>query len=1044
MPAHREGSGLRHRPARRTGFAFAVAMAWMAIAAAAPPVVQTEPLTPEQERDRFKLPAGFEIQLVAAEPQIQKPMNMAFDGRGRLWVTHSVEYPFAAAADRKPRDGLTVLEDFGPDGRARKATLFADELNIPIGVLPLPRPPGGKTAAIVWSIPHIWKLTDTDDDGKADQREVLYGPFDFKDTHGNQNAFRLGADGWVYANHGFANHSKIKSRGVGDVVLELISGNTFRFRPDGSAIEHVTWGQVNPFGMAFDALGNRFNADCHTRPLTMLLPGGRYTSMFAGKNADYVDGLGPAPETTRNDHGSTGICAVAISDTDRFPPAYRDQVFVGNAVTCRVHADAIEWRGSSPWVEKPTDFLTCDDLWFRPVDLQLGPDGGLYVADFYNCIIGHYEVDLKHPRRDRERGRIWRVVWKGEPGAAPVEPAVPLDLTRLATDALVARLGDPTESVRRLAMEELVERGRGDAAVVAALRRTSPSEQLRARAVRALALLGKLDAAATAAALADESRLVRVHAVKAVAALPGWDDSRAAIVRERLADADPFVRRAAVEALAAFPAAASIAPLLRCWRETPAEDTQLIHALRIAIRCQFAAAKPKELSAITSLGATAEDAGRLSEIAATVKTPATAWLAFQIARDAGLPAAAWAKPVEAVAAVCTPEQVQEAVRAARRACGEDVGLQADVLQPLLGAGLAKGQGPDAGTELGRWAVECAAGLLAGGGKGVPEPRLKTAVAVARLVKEPRFAAAWDDILQIARKGGRDDTLRAEAIAALLAIDRSRALEAAVATIAAGDQPFPVRIAFARQCAAEDSAALRGAIGAAIKTAGAAQQKDLAIALLTRPEGGPALLDLVNAGKASALLLQDGQIVDRLRKCGIADLDDRIKALTTGLQSADTRIERAIREVAGQFGKGGWSAETGAELFTKNCAACHRFANQGGLVGPQLAGIGQRGPERLLEDMLDPSRNVDEAFRTTTVTLADGRVVSGLRLGEEGGDVVFADATGREVRVPKVEIEETMTSRLSPMPANVIDQIGEANLPHLLAYLLQQPTAATTP
>jgi putative heme-binding domain-containing protein len=128
----------------------------------------------------------------------------------------------------------------------------------------------------------------------------------------------------------------------------------------------------------------------------------------------------------------------------------------------------------------------------------------------------------------------------------------------------------------------------------------------------------------------------------------------------------------------------------------------------------------------------------------------------------------------------------------------------------------------------------------------------------------------------------------------------------------------------------------------------------------------------------------------------------------------------------------------------NCAACHRFANQGGLVGPQLAGIGQRGPERLLEDMLDPSRNVDEAFRTTTVTLADDRVVSGLRLREEGGDVVFADATGTEVRLPKAEIEETMTSRLSPMPANVIDQIGEANLPHLLAYLLEQPAAATTP
>ena len=126
-----------------------LAVVFATLAAAAPPVVNSEPLPPEAQRAQFKLPPGFDIQLVAAEPQIQKPMNMAFDARGRLWVTHSVEYPFAAPADRKPRDGLTILEDFAPDSRARKATLFADELNIPIGVLPLPRPPGGKTAAIV-------------------------------------------------------------------------------------------------------------------------------------------------------------------------------------------------------------------------------------------------------------------------------------------------------------------------------------------------------------------------------------------------------------------------------------------------------------------------------------------------------------------------------------------------------------------------------------------------------------------------------------------------------------------------------------------------------------------------------------------------------------------------------------------------------------------------------------------------------------------------------------------------------------------------------
>jgi putative membrane-bound dehydrogenase-like protein len=1036
---------LFHRGARR-GFRAVVTLALTAAltpclattARAAPPVVESGPLAPEQQREKFKLPAGFEIQVVAAEPQIQKPMNMAFDARGRLWVTHSVEYPFAAAADKKPRDGLTILEDFGPDGRARKATLFADELNIPIGVLPLPRPPGGKTAAIVWSIPHIWKLTDTDDDGKADQREILYGPFAFADTHGNQNSFRLGADGWVYANHGFRNDSQVRLRGEGDVVLTLNSGNTYRFRPDGSAIEQVTWGQVNPFGMSFDALGNRFNADCHTSPLTLLLPGGRYPSLFAGRNADYDDGLGGAPAMTNDGHGSTGIAAVAISDTDRFPPAYRDQVFVGNVVNCRVHADALEWRGSSPWVQKPTDFLTCDDLWFRPVDLQLGPDGGLYVADFYNCIIGHYEVDLKHPRRDRERGRIWRVVWKGEPGGTPVEPTLPKDLTKLSDEALVARLGDPTETVRRLAMEELVERGRGSAAVVDLLRRKSPVEHHRARAVRALALLGKLDAATIAAALADESRLVRVHLVKAVQALPSWDEGQAELVRGRLADPDPFVRRAAAEALARHPSRAAIEPLLRCWAETPGQDPQLVHALRIAVRFQLAALKPEDWAAIDAPG---NGVARLCEIAALVPNPAAARRALHLASTRGMPAAAWDKVLPAVARQLGPAEVDSAARAARAACGEDAGLQARILRSLLGNSLEQGRGPGSETELGRWAVDVACKTLSDGGKGMSDDLIKTAVVIAKGIKAPKLTGAWGDIAKVAGDARRNDLIRGEAIAALSAIDRSRTVDAATALIAAGAAPYPVRITFARQCASADAPAFQAAIAGAMKLATAAQQKDWAMVLLERKEGGSLLLDLIGSGRASALLLQDGQVVGRLKQQGIADLDERIKTLTAGLQPADKRIQDTIGRVAGHFGKAGGSAETGGELFVKNCAACHRYANRGGLVGPQLDGVGQRGADRLLEDILDPSRNVDEAFRTTTVTLADGRVVSGLRLREEDGSVVFADATGKEVRVPKGEIEETMTSRLSPMPANVIDLVGEANLPHLLAYLLQQPAKA---
>jgi len=338
-------------------------------APASPPVAPTEALSPAEQQGKFRLPEGFAVELVAAEPDIQKPMNLAFDARGRLWVTHSIEYPFAPREGAPHRDGLTVLSDFGPDGRARKAVRFADDLNIPIGVLPI----GNGDEAIVWSIPNIWKLSDTDGDGTADQREILYGPFDFVDTHGDQNSFRLGPDGWVYACHGFRNDSKVKLKGEGEIVLTMQSGNTYRFKPDGSAIEQVTWGQVNPFGMCFDSLGNQFSADCHSRPVTMLLRGGVYESF--GKPHD---GLGYAPAMTGHDHGSTGIAgALVYDDSEGFPADYQGNLFVGNVITNTIHRDRLQWKGSSPWVEAPEDFLVCDDWWFRPVDLQTGPDGAL-------------------------------------------------------------------------------------------------------------------------------------------------------------------------------------------------------------------------------------------------------------------------------------------------------------------------------------------------------------------------------------------------------------------------------------------------------------------------------------------------------------------------------------------------------------------------------------------------------------------------------------------------------------------------------------------
>jgi putative heme-binding domain-containing protein len=342
-------------------------------------------------------------------------------------------------------------------------------------------------------------------------------------------------------------------------------------------------------------------------------------------------------------------------------------------------------------------------------------------------------------------------------------------------------------------------------------------------------------------------------------------------------------------------------------------------------------------------------------------------------------------------------------------------------------------------DFGRWAAAYSAAVLADGVKPAPsDSALRLAVSV---VKRQGIASAFDAVMRIARDAKRPPDLIESAAAAAVAADRDRALALALPLMGEVSEPYPVRIAFARVLGNEDSPDVRAAIGRALKPSTASQQKDLAMALLSRKEGAGLLLELIAAGKASALLLQDGQVVQRIRQAGIAGVDEQIKTLTAGMPAADKRIQQAIGKVAGQFHKAGGTAETGAELFTKHCAACHRFADRGGLVGPQLEGIGQRGPERLLEDILDPNRNVDEAFRTTTVALADGRVISGLRLREEAADVVFADATGKEVRVPKGEIEETNTSPVSPMPANMLDQVGEGNLPHLLAYLMRQQSPA---
>ena len=294
-------------------------------------------------------------------------------------------------------------------------------------------------------------MYDDNHDDTMSRMVPLYGDINTTDTHGMVNTFRRGYDGWIYANHGFNNLSTIK--GSDGQAITMKSGNTFRFKMDGFRIaEQWTYGQINPFGGFFDPMGNHYDSDSHSKPFYELLRGGHYECFDRPE-----DVLGNGPRMMDHLHGSTAIAGACGYFAEQFPAEYRNNFFVGNVVTCRINRDTITHNGSSPVATEAPDFLSTDDPWFRPNDIQLGPDGAMYVSDFYNKIIGHYEVPLTNPLRDHKRGRIWRIIYTGTEQHADLK-APREDWGKLNVDDLITDMNNPNLWVRMMAMNEIADR----------------------------------------------------------------------------------------------------------------------------------------------------------------------------------------------------------------------------------------------------------------------------------------------------------------------------------------------------------------------------------------------------------------------------------------------------------------------------------------------------------------------------------------------------------------------------------------------------------
>ncbi|MFO0914654.1 MAG: PVC-type heme-binding CxxCH protein [Pirellulales bacterium] len=1125
----------------------------------------TPHLSAADERAALHVPDGFTIQLFASEPQIAKPLNMAFDQRGRLWITDTLEYPYAVPADQPGRDSVKILEDSDGDGRADKVTTFADGLNIPIGILPW------KQGAIVFSIPNIWYLADTDGDGRCDQRTRLYGPFGHdRDTHGLNNAFRHGWDGWIYACHGFNNQSEVAGTDGHQVILN--SGNTYRFSPDGHHIEHYTHGQVNPFGMALDPLGNIFTADCHSKPVYELLRGGYYPSF---RKPD--DGLGFVPPIMEHLHGSTAISGLAIADVN-FPAEYQGNLLSGNVMTSRVNRNSLAHHGSTARAIEQADFVVSDDPWFRPVDLQIAPDGSLFVADFYNRIIGHYEVPLEHPGRDRASGRIWRIVPAADVKRPPLTP-----LEQLSLEDLIEQLEAPVFTRRMQAMHYLVEHHPDQvvAPLQQAIRRAGASPQLRSHGLWILHRLNQLDDALRETLARDDTAAVRVHALKELAETSTWNDRHRQLAVNGLSDPDPLVRRAAADALGQHPQADQVPQLLAALAQTDVADIHLRHVLRMALRNHLAVATICDQVAASSLSPSEQQL--VSDVLPAVRNASAArlitdrMLAGQISPEQ-LPAALnhvcrygdaeqlnpWLDRLAESTEIPVDQQllmlgeVRQAFRqsgrplpdravrwAARLAAGYlaratavtdrplawqarpfDPAVATTTPTPLLPTGphhCQDGQNEApfwdsillGETATGRWQSEPftaprTISFFLAGHRGDPsdEAHTLTRVELHDAVRGTTLATAYpprNDVAQpvtwdLAASAGQEVTISivdgdAGTAYAWLAAGRfsveglnpsSTTADLQLAALLIGE--FQLR-EFAGQLESllsegrfgrpslgqlaqtyaqlkgdwrRDVAAVAWQISSLtdadlarltkvlieptpegfdpllieiLQRAAAADRQLVAQRLVAHQEGQQRLVELIQRGVTPATLLQLASIQGALNGA-TADVKQEVERLRATLPAESPELETDLQQRIAHYRQGTGERRLGQAVFAKHCAACHQRAGQGAVIGPQLDGIGKRGLERVAEDILAPSRNVDVAFRTSTVITHDGRVLSGLvQAIPDQPAVKIVNQQGQSETIPQSEIAEQHPSQLSLMPDQFARQLSTDDFAHLLAFLL---------
>ncbi|WP_395742740.1 PVC-type heme-binding CxxCH protein [Prosthecobacter sp.] len=1000
--------------------------------------------SPEAELKSFKVLDGFEVNLFASEADgIPNPIAIRWDERGRLWVLQTSDYP-QAQPGMVSDDKIIILEDTDHDGRADKRTTFAGGLSQPMGMELAPRDPAVKSpnghSVYVGEGEKLWLMHDDDGDDHVDRREVVLRGFGTGDTHQCLNSFIWAPDGALVMHQGLHCYSRVTTV---HGTRTLYGAGFWHYYPKS--------GRLNPYptGMPLNAWGTAFTK--WGQPIMVAGAAGMFWARPMEVSTSLIEDAEESRERKDTQvhkiphfvlerfqlpysgqiiktDGLRKFCGIDIVGNSHWPEAMQEEIISGGFFENAVYRYKLipdkEFPSGMQAVEQPP-LITSDNVAFRPIDIRFGPEGALYIADWYDPIIGHYQASFRHPNRDAKHGRIWRVVAKGRAFEAP---SLAISNTEALAKTAMAVKTDRWSHYQISRLLTVMGEGRNElqpsSAFVSELEKICFDAALESETRKRLMMLlmrlhehtGRPDLHGIAWAIAEsgdpEVRAYATHMAGTftnASAVLKPDETAVALqlLEWRAADKSPLVRLEAVVAAAKIPSPESIKIALKVLDKPM--DSFIERALWLAVHATAPQWKKPPFEILNSLppkhlAFLVEKEGS-TELLGVVRT---------LVKEKGgsMPAETRRGLVAALVRKGEPDDMLLALR---------LGMKDEAaLQDLAQAVTQRSGKPPAGME---------AQLLEILQNGTEVQK----AAACTLAGAWRFKSAEPAIRPLLQTS---ESTRAAALSALSRLGEP--VETFASWAADAKQPWPVRIA-ALTALAEKKPALAGQLAAAALPglADAETMRSWLAPLLVRDAAVSALAQALDAKPCPPEAAKMAMATLTAAGRGDAALMTAFGKIL-GVKNTVPAYDAAWVAALAAEVKASGDATKGKTVFNaplSGCTACHKIGGNGGVVGPELDAVGRGVPvELLIEAVVWPNRQIKEGYVATTLTLKDGRHLQGYKVSEAGGELQLRDLLGGQVnRFTPAQIQEKQEAG-SLMPEGLIMNMTREELRDLIAYL----------